>query len=86
MKKTRNKKTKKTKRRMGSPKSGKPRKVNCWLNVLPHDLWLEVPRGETILHALQKANIELEGDCGGLVKCGKCKVKVLTSMDLPSAD
>jgi uncharacterized 2Fe-2S/4Fe-4S cluster protein (DUF4445 family) len=84
MKKTRNKKTKKKKRRIGSPKSGKPGKVSYWLNVLPHDLWLEVQRGETILHALQKANIELKGDCGGLVKCGKCKVKVLTSMDFPS--
>ncbi len=84
MKKTGNKKTKKKKHRIGSPKSGKAKKVSCWLNVLPHDLWLEVPRGETILHALQKANIELEGDCGGIVKCGKCKVKVLTSIDLPT--
>ena len=84
MKKTRNKKTKKKKRRIGSPTSGKPGKVSYWLNVLPHDLWLEVQRGETILHALQKANIELEGDCGGLVKCGKCKVKVLTSIDYPT--
>jgi uncharacterized 2Fe-2S/4Fe-4S cluster protein (DUF4445 family) len=84
MKKVKNKKPKKKKRGIGSPKSGKHRKVSYWLNVLPNDLWLEVPRGETILHALQKANIELEGDCGGLVKCGKCKVKVLTSIDLPS--
>ena len=84
MKKTKHKKTKNKKNRIGPPQSGKPRKVCYWLNVLPHDLWLEVPRGETILHALQKANIELEGDCGGLVKCGKCKVKVLTSIDLPS--
>ncbi len=84
MKKVKNKKTKKKKRGIGSPRSGKPKKTSYWLNVLPHDLWLEVPRGETILHALQKAKIELEGDCGGLVKCGKCKVKVLTSIDLPS--
>ena len=84
MKKTKNSKPKKKKGRIGSPKSGKHRKFTCWLNVLPHDLWLEVQRGETILHALQKANIELEGDCGGLVKCGKCKVKVLTSVDLPA--
>ena len=84
MKKTKHKKTKNKKHRIGPPQSGKPRKVSYWLNVLPHDLWLEVPRGETILHALQNANIELEGDCGGLVKCGKCKVKVLTSIDLPS--
>jgi uncharacterized 2Fe-2S/4Fe-4S cluster protein (DUF4445 family) len=77
-------KNKKKKRGIGSPKSGKHKKVSYWLNVLPHDLWLEVPSGETVLHALQKANIELEGDCGGIVKCGKCKIKVLTSMDLPS--
>jgi uncharacterized 2Fe-2S/4Fe-4S cluster protein (DUF4445 family) len=78
------KSSKKRKKRIGSPKSGKSRKVNYWLNVLPHDLWLKVRRGETVLHALQKANIDLEGDCGGLVKCGKCKVKVLTSTDFPS--
>ena len=84
MKNIKNKKTKKKKHSIGSPRSRKPKKVNYWLNVLPHDLWLEVPRGETVMHALQKANIDLEGDCGGIVKCGKCKVKVLTSIDLPS--
>lgn len=84
MKNTRNKRIKKKKHSIGSPKSRKPRKVSYWLNVLPHDLWLEVPRGETVLHALQKANIDLEGDCGGIVKCGKCKVKVLTSIDFPT--
>ena len=72
------------KKRIGSPKAKKPRTVNYWLNVLPHDLWLKVRRGETISHALQNANIDLEGDCGGLVKCGKCRVKVLTSLDFPS--
>ena len=84
MKKAKHKKPKKKKRRIGPPKSARQKKKNYWLNVLPHDLWLEVPRGETILHALQNVNIELEGDCGGIVKCGKCKVKVLTSIDLPS--
>jgi uncharacterized 2Fe-2S/4Fe-4S cluster protein (DUF4445 family) len=78
------KSSKKKKKRIRPPKSGKSRKVNYWLNVLPHDLWLRVRKGETILHALQKANIDLVGDCGGLLKCGKCRVKVLTSIDFPS--
>jgi uncharacterized 2Fe-2S/4Fe-4S cluster protein (DUF4445 family) len=75
---------KKKRGRIRPPKSRKSAKANYWLNVLPHDLWLKVRRGETILHALQKANIDLEGDCGGLIKCGKCKVKVLTSINFPS--
>lgn len=77
------KKAKKKKRRIGSPKKGSSGKAAYWLNVLPHDLWLEVPRGESILHALQRVNIDLEGDCGGLGTCGKCKIKVLTSIDFP---
>jgi len=41
------------------------------LKVLPEDLWLKVRRGKTIYEALQKANVELEGECGGLGKCGR---------------
>ncbi len=59
------------------------RKRYFWLNVLPNDLWIKVTPGQTILKALQKVDINLEGDCGGLLKCGKCKVKVLTSIDFP---
>jgi uncharacterized 2Fe-2S/4Fe-4S cluster protein (DUF4445 family) len=74
---------KKKKRRIKPPRAKKVTKANYWLNVLPDDLWLKVRRGETILHALQKADIDLEGDCGGLVSCGKCKIKVLTSINFP---
>ena len=55
-----------------------------WLNVLPDDLWLKVRQGKTIWKALQPTDVELEGDCGGLGKCGKCKVKVLSSIYPPS--
>ena len=30
--------------------------------------------------------MELEGECGGLGKCGKCKVKVLSSIEPPSKE
>ena len=55
-----------------------------WLNVLPDDLWLKVRQGETIWEALQQTDVELGGDCGGLGKCGKCKVKVLSVIDPPA--
>ena len=56
------------------------------MNILPDDLWLKVSEGETIWEALQKTDIELEGDCGGLGKCGKCRVKVLSEIDPPSIE
>jgi uncharacterized 2Fe-2S/4Fe-4S cluster protein (DUF4445 family) len=67
-----------------SSRRRRPRYV--WLNVLPDDLWLRVRKGETIWKALQKTNVELEGECGGLGTCGKCKVKVLSSTGPPSEE
>jgi len=55
-----------------------------WLNVSPDDLWLNVRPGVTIWEALQNTDVEMDGECGGLGKCGKCKVKVLSSTDSPS--
>jgi uncharacterized 2Fe-2S/4Fe-4S cluster protein (DUF4445 family) len=54
------------------------------LNVLPRQLWLRVSRGVTIWEALQETNVDLEGDCGGLGKCGKCKVKVVSAIGRPT--
>jgi uncharacterized 2Fe-2S/4Fe-4S cluster protein (DUF4445 family) len=87
MKKPRKKKSKKKKRRSFSlPPPRKQKRRHIWLKVLPEDLWLKVRRGKTILEALQKTDVELEGDCGGLGKCGKCKVKVLSSLGPPSRE
>jgi uncharacterized 2Fe-2S/4Fe-4S cluster protein (DUF4445 family) len=77
-------KIRKKKRSIGSPAYRKTRAGYVWLNVLPNDLWLRVREGETIADALQNEDIELGGDCGGLGKCGKCKVKVLSSVGPPS--
>jgi ferredoxin len=55
-----------------------------WLNVLPDDLWLRIPKGESVWEALQSTDVELESDCGGLGTCGKCKIKVLSEIDPPS--
>jgi len=87
MKKPPNKKSKKKKRRsLSLPPPRKTKRKHIWLKVLPEDLWLKVRRGKTILEALQKTEVELEGDCGGLGKCGKCKVKVLSSIGPPSME
>jgi uncharacterized 2Fe-2S/4Fe-4S cluster protein (DUF4445 family) len=54
--------------------------------VAPDDLWLKARRGKTIWEALQKTDLNLESDCGGQGKCGKCKVKVLSSIGPPSKE
>lgn len=77
-------KPKKKKHGLGSPPAKRHKPKNVWLNVLPDDLWLKVRRGKTIWEALQKTEVQLEGDCGGLGKCGKCKVKVLSFIGSPS--
>lgn len=64
------------------PRKQKTRYV--WLNVLPDDLWLKVRQGDTVWDALQKTHVELESDCGGLGRCGKCKVRVLSSTGPPT--
>ncbi|MFC2019474.1 ASKHA domain-containing protein, partial [Chloroflexota bacterium] len=62
----------------------KHRLGGVWLNVLPEDLWLRIPKGETVWEALQNTDIELESDCGGMGTCGKCKIKVLSEATLPT--
>lgn len=64
------------------PKKYKTRYV--WLNVLPSDLWLKVRQGTTVYEALQQTDVNLTGECGGLGKCGKCKVRILSSTGPPS--
>jgi uncharacterized 2Fe-2S/4Fe-4S cluster protein (DUF4445 family) len=68
----------------GSPPSKKRRTGYVWLNVLPDDLWLNIRKGKTIWEVVQKTDVKLEGDCGGLGKCGKCRVKVLSTIGPPS--
>jgi len=62
----------------------KDRFSGVWLNVLPDDLWLRIPKGESVWEALQNTDVELESDCGGLGTCGKCKIKVLSEVGPPS--
>jgi uncharacterized 2Fe-2S/4Fe-4S cluster protein (DUF4445 family) len=56
------------------------------LNVLPDDLWLKLRKGTTIWEALKKTDVALESDCGGLGKCGKCKIRVISSVRPPVAE
>jgi len=79
---------KKRKRSAGPPQNKTKRTRRNWLNlnVLPEDLWIRVRRGTTIFEALQEQGVDLESDCGGLGKCGKCKVRVLSSIGRPYKD
>ena len=86
MKKPKSKKKKKKQRSFALPPARKQKRRHVWLKVLPDDLWLKVRRGKTILEALRDEDVEVEGDCGGLGKCGKCKVKVLSSIGPPSSE
>ncbi len=73
---------KKTPVRSVEPKKYKTRYV--WLNVLPNDLWLKVRQGTTVHEALQQTDVSLPSECGGLGKCGKCKIRILSSTGPPS--
>ena len=79
----------KAERKRPTPAVVVPRKQRTryvWLNVLPDDLWLKVRRGETVLEALNETDIDIGGECGGLGKCGKCKIKVLSAIGPPSKE
>jgi len=69
-----------------SPKNRRQKTRYFWLNVLPHDLWIKARQGMTIKEALEHTDVGLESECGGLGKCGKCKVRVLTSTGPPSKE
>lgn len=61
---------------------------HIWINVLPMDNWIAIDekvQGITLLEALLQIGLDLGGECKGLRKCGKCKVKVLTSIEMPPA-
>ncbi|MBW1609192.1 MAG: DUF4445 domain-containing protein, partial [Deltaproteobacteria bacterium] len=66
--------------------SKKVTKKMVWLNILPDDVWIKVRRGDTVYNALQNTEIELEKDCAGLGKCGKCKIRVITPLGKPSEE
>ena len=83
MKETKSLKHKNRERSNESP-AQKYRLGGVWLNVLPDDLWLRIPKGESVWEALQNTGVELKSDCGGVGTCGKCKIKVLSEIDPPS--
>ena len=64
--------------------SEKRRMTRVRFHVSPDDLWLMARPGQSLWEVLQKAGIELGGECGGLGKCGKCKIKMLTLTDPPT--
>ena len=77
-----NKKPHKKKRSYRTPPPAKAKRVN-WLNVLPDDIWVRVKHEPTIYEALEKTNLDLDSECGGLGTCGKCKIRVITPIGPP---
>jgi len=74
---------KKRRRSFESPPAEKHKVARFELQVLPDDLWIKVREGTTVYEALGQAVIT-PGECGGLGKCGKCRIKVLSSVGPPS--
>jgi uncharacterized 2Fe-2S/4Fe-4S cluster protein (DUF4445 family) len=80
-------KKRKTKiRYKSSPPAHTRKKKFLWLNVLPQDKWIKVRRGTTLWEALRNTDVNLEGECGGLGKCGKCRLRVITTIGSPSQE
>ncbi|MDQ7785769.1 MAG: ASKHA domain-containing protein [Desulfomonilaceae bacterium] len=78
--------TDKIKQLGGSSTLDHQRGRHVWLSVIPNDLWLHVPRGITLWEALRDTDIDLESDCGGLGRCGKCRVSVVSALGPPTED
>lgn len=77
-----NNKKRKKKKSAGESPAKKARK-GIWLNLLPDDIWLRVKHGITIYEALQKTNLDIDSECGGIGTCGKCKVRIVTALGPP---
>jgi uncharacterized 2Fe-2S/4Fe-4S cluster protein (DUF4445 family) len=80
------KKRKKKVRYKSPPSANARKKRSLWLNVLPQDMWIKVRRGITLWEALRNTDVNLEGECGGLGKCGKCRIRVVTAIGPPSRE
>jgi uncharacterized 2Fe-2S/4Fe-4S cluster protein (DUF4445 family) len=50
--------------------------AKCSVRFKPQNIDIEVERGTSLLKAVSKAGLHLETDCGGMGRCGKCKVVV----------
>ena len=74
------------KRTVTSPPQKNHKPLYVRLNVLPDQLWLRVRRGTTVWEAVRNEDVEIEGDCGGMGKCGKCKITVVSALGSPSPD
>ena len=50
--------------------------ANHKIVFLPHETQIEVPDGETIIHAAMEAGVHINASCGGEGVCGKCRVRI----------
>ena len=49
------------------------------LQILPWDINVTYPRGETLMSALNRGGIYFQNTCEKKGSCGRCKVEVLTA-------
>ncbi len=54
------------------------------ITILPENNTVEVLKNETVLSALQRTNHFVDAPCGGVGKCGKCKIRI-TNGNIPIA-
>jgi uncharacterized 2Fe-2S/4Fe-4S cluster protein (DUF4445 family) len=50
--------------------------LKCNVTFIPEGIVQSIPAGKTIMDAAAKANVKLEGPCGGKGTCGKCRVLI----------
>jgi uncharacterized 2Fe-2S/4Fe-4S cluster protein (DUF4445 family) len=46
------------------------------ITFLPHETEIEVPDGETVIHAAMEAGVHVNASCGGEGVCGKCRIRI----------
>ncbi len=56
------------------------------LTILPFKKNMNVRSDETVMQALRRSGYEIEGPCNGKGICGKCRIRVDNSVDVPQTD
>ncbi len=60
--------------------------MDCTVTFQPEGKSVKVEKGETIMNAAIKADVFINSVCGGLGKCGKCKVQVKGKVSVKRSD
>lgn len=52
----------------------------CKVNFNPGDQFVDVPKGTILMKAIRDSGIDFDFPCGGVGRCGKCRIQVLEGM------